>query len=121
MTILETPQPRHFRPGNYFTGSVICRLRSEFRAMRAEDLLHGNGRSAAPRLAELLDGLGVKRAPRLVKSIDLDTLFELERSAIHRPLAPRNSLADYWEIDVAHRTEDLREIVTAIKRVPEVA
>jgi len=121
MAVTDTPDSRHFRPGNYFTGSVICRLRSELRMLRSEDLLHGSGRSAAPQLAELLDRLGVKSAPRLVRSIDLDTLFEFERIATDKGMAPRNSLADYWQIDVAHRTEDLREIVAAMKRMPEVA
>jgi serine protease len=116
----ETRKSSQFRPGSYFTGSVICRLRSELRVMRAEDLLHGGRRSAAPHLAELLDRLGVKRARRLVRSIDLGMLFEFERIATERGMALRNSLADYWEIDVAHRTEDLRQIAAAIQRMPEV-
>src|SRR3954469_11423135 len=115
MAITDNPDPKHFRPGNYFTGSVICRLRGEIRTMRSEDLLRGDGRSAAPRLAELLDGLGVKSAPRLVTSIDLDTLFEFERAATENGMAPQNSLADYWQINVSHRTEDLREIAAAMK------
>ena len=121
MTIFKKPQPGSFQAGSHFTGCVICRLRSEFRTMRAEDLLQGSGRAAAARLAGLLDELGVKSVPRLVKSIDLDTLFELERSAVGKPLAPQNSLADYWAIDVAHRDEDLRDIVAAVKAMPEVA
>ena len=109
-----------FRPGHYFTGSVIVRLRAELAAMRTEDLLHASARSLVPQLAQLLTDLGVKSAQRLVKTVDLDSLLELERFALGGPLRSEHSLSAYWQIDVTHREDDLRQIVEALLKVPEV-
>src|SRR5262249_45506233 len=109
-----------FRPGHYFTGSVIVRLRAELSTLRSNDLLHASARSFAPRLADILTELGVKSARRLVTVVDLDGVLELERSAADSPLPPLRSLAGYWRIDVTHRSDDLRGIVEALAKAPEV-
>jgi serine protease len=118
-----TPDPgdaQLFRSGPYFTGSVIVRLRSELSAMRSDDLLHASALSVAPHLANRLAELGVKSARRLVSVVELDQLLELERLAEGSPLPPQHSLASYWRIDMTSHSEDLRQIVGALVKVPEV-
>jgi serine protease len=116
----DTPDARHFRSSEYFTGYVIIRLRSDLRALRSEDLLHDSARSVAPRLASVLTEFKVKSARRLVTSVDMDVLLELERASASSALPPKNSLADYWRIDVTDWSDDLRHVTDALLKVPGV-
>lgn len=120
MSALGEPDSNSFRPGQYFTGSLIIRLAADLTGLRSRSLLEDVARAAVPGLGALLTELEIKSAQRLVTVIDLDTLLELERHAADGPLLPQHSLASYWRIDVAHRPEDLREIVEAFSKLPEV-
>jgi hypothetical protein len=117
----DDPDPGQFRPGEYFTGAIIMRLRPELRTLRSDDLLHDTARSAAPGLWDKLKELGVKSAPRLVTSVDLDTLFELERTAAENTGSTSwDSLACYWRCDMTNWSGDMREAVAALLKIPEV-
>lgn len=100
------------------TGHVIVRLPAWLEADAFDDLRTLARERGLADLAGVLDGFNLPAVGRLVTTLTVGQLRELERPADRR--VPRESLTQYWRLDLRARPEVIPDLVERLMRLPWV-